>query len=78
MRRRDATREVGTDPNAYRERVVTEAIRSNPEYARRAEEAIRRGGRSLPSVNQNSHGMDDQTDDDLIELATKSKSNPWA
>jgi hypothetical protein len=78
MRRRDTQREVGTDPAAYRERIVAEAVRSNPTYARQVQEALRRAGRSFPSLNQNNHGIDGEADEQLIEKALRSKTNPWA
>jgi len=69
--------EVGSDINAYRERVVREALR-DPTYMRRAQEALRRGSRALPSVNQgHSGGFGVESDDELIEAALRSKTNPW-
>jgi hypothetical protein len=73
MRRRDMQREVGTDPNAYRERVVADALRRDPAFMRRAQEALRRVGRG-----GSNHGMDGESDEALIEKAIRSKSNPWA
>jgi hypothetical protein len=73
MRRRDMQKEVGTDPAAYRERVVAEALRRDPAFMRRAQAALRTAGRG--GYN---HGIDGESDEALVEKALGSKKNPWA
>jgi hypothetical protein len=73
MRAREMRSEVGNDLNAYKQRVVAEALRRDPAFMRRAQAALRTAGRG--GYN---HGIDGESDEALVEKALGAKKNPCA